>query len=227
MLQNSNFCGTAQRAGRACGRRPCTAGLPRASLSRSTTRSESRSSSCAQTAEAHADGDHRRPARRPVRSAPRRPSPAASRPGPLHLREQRRGHASAAVTRVERDGQRARARAALHAASWSTAPSAIASRATPASSPPGTCARSVVVIRLCPLRAEDLDQPAAAAGVELGHDVVEEHQRRRAAGLGERLALGEQQREQPEPLLAARAVGAQLAAVAAQDQVVAVRPVAR
>ena len=40
------------------------------------------------------------------------------------------------------------------------------------------------------------------------------------------LALGQQEREQPEPLLAARAVRAQLAALAAEAEVVAVRAVA-
>ncbi len=43
---------------------------------------------------------------------------------------------------------------------------------------------------------------------------------------GQLLALGEQQRQQPEPLLAARAVRAQLAALAAEAEVVAMRPVA-
>ena len=52
----------------------------------------------------------------------------------------------------------------------------------------------------------------AAIGVELAHHVVEQHQRRRAALGGERLALGQQQRQQREALLALRAVGAQLAA---------------
>ena len=40
------------------------------------------------------------------------------------------------------------------------------------------------------------------------------------------LALGEQEREQAEPLLAARAVGAQLAVLAPEAEVVAMRPVA-
>ena len=43
---------------------------------------------------------------------------------------------------------------------------------------------------------------------------------------GQLLALGEQERQQAEPLLAARAVGAQLAALAAEAEVVAVRAVA-
>ena len=64
--------------------------------------------------------------------------------------------------------------------------------------------------------AQHLDEPLAAAGVELAHDVVEQHQRRRPALRGQHLALGQQQREQPEPLLPARPVGAQLAAGAAE-----------
>ena len=79
---------------------------------------------------------------------------------------------------------------------------------------------------LWPPRAQHVDEPRAARGVELAHHVVEQHQRRGAALGGQRLALGQQQREQPEPLLAPRAVGAQLAAVAAERQVVAVRAVA-
>ena len=83
-----------------------------------------------------------------------------------------------------------------------------------------------MVITDWPPARSTLDEPLAAARVELGHHVVEQHQRRRAALGRQLLALGEQQRQQAEPLLAARAVGAQLAAVAAEGEVVAVRAVA-
>jgi hypothetical protein len=45
-------------------------------------------------------------------------------------------------------------------------------------------------------RAQQLGQQLAALGVELGHHVVEQHQRRAVAALGQQLALGEQEREQ-------------------------------
>ena len=76
-------------------------------------------------------------------------------------------------------------------------------------------------------RAQALDQPLAAAGVELAHDVVEQQQRRSAALVLEHRALGQQQRQQAHALLALRAVGAQLAPVAQQRDVVAVRAVRR
>ena len=103
---------------------------------------------------------------------------------------------------------------------------ATASRVTPTSAAPGTCSRSVVVITDWPLRSQDLDQRVAAVAVELAHHVVEQHQRRRVALGGDRLALGQQQRQQREPLLALRAVGAQLASLAQGGEVVAVGPVA-
>ncbi len=74
--------------------------------------------------------------------------------------------------------------------------------------------------------AQRLDEPLAAQRVELGGHVVEQHQRSGATLLRQHAALGEQQREQPEALLAARPVGAQLAAGALEHQLVAVRPVA-
>ena len=75
--------------------------------------------------------------------------------------------------------------------------------------------------------AQALDQPAAAIGVELAHDVVEQHQRRRAALGLQHAALGQQQRQQAQPLLALGAVEPQVAAFAQQRDVVAVRPVGR
>ena len=65
----------------------------------------------------------------------------------------------------------------------------------------------------------------AALGVELAHDVVEQHQRHTVAFVGEHRALGEQQRQEREALLALGPVGAQVAAVAQERQLVAVRPV--
>src|SRR6185436_622035 len=67
--------------------------------------------------------------------------------------------------------------------------------------------------------ADALDEALAALSVELAHDVVEEQDRRRPALLLERGALGEQERQQRQPLLALRPVDAQLDAVARQFQV--------
>ena len=82
------------------------------------------------------------------------------------------------------------------------------------------------MITACPSRRSSVDEPLAAGGVELAHHVVEQQQRRGAALGGQLLALGQQQREQAEALLAARAVGAQLAALAPEREIVAVRAVA-
>jgi predicted O-methyltransferase YrrM len=54
-----------------------------------------------------------------------------------------------------------------------------------------------------PVRAQQPREQGAAIGVELAHDVVEEHERDGAARRGERLALGEQEGEEGEALLAA------------------------
>ena len=67
------------------------------------------------------------------------------------------------------------------------------------------------MITVCPSPATDVGQDAAAARVELREHVVEQQQR----GRGQQLGLGEQEREQREPLLALRAEAAQLAAAAA------------
>jgi hypothetical protein len=72
---------------------------------------------------------------------------------------------------------------------------------------------------------QQLDQAGAAVGVELAPNVVSEHERQRPARVADRLALGQQQREQRQALLALRAVGAQLAAVARKHELVAVRTV--
>ena len=79
---------------------------------------------------------------------------------------------------------------------------------------------------LCPSPLSISREQRPALGIQLAHDVVEQHERDRSARRRERLALGEQQRQQREPLLALRAVRAQLAAAAQQAEVVAVRPVA-
>ena len=73
---------------------------------------------------------------------------------------------------------------------------------------------------------QHLREQRAALGVELAHDVVEQHQRHGAPRRRQRLALGQQQRQQRQALLALRAVGAQLAPAAQQREVVAVRAVA-
>ena len=83
-----------------------------------------------------------------------------------------------------------------------------------------------MVTTLWPPAPQHVDEAAAATRVELAHDVVEQQQRRRGARLRERLALGQQEREQAQALLPARAVGAQVAALAAEDEVVAVRAMA-
>ena len=118
-------------------------------------------------------------------------------------------------------------RAALHAASWSTAPSAIASRID---------AGVVAAGHVREVGRGDHALPAGRAGRRRAgarrpaSSSLITSSRSISGGVPrdsrQRLALGEQQREQPEPLLAPRAVGAQLAPVAAQDEVVAVRPVA-
>ena len=203
---------------------PARPGVRAVSLSRSTTRSESRSSSCAQHRRRARDG-HPTPSRSPTGSdCAANAAPAASG----HARWTSASSVAGASSAVSRSSAVASGRgpAAPHAASCNTAPSAIASRVTPASSR----ARHVREVggrdQALPAGAQQLDEPRAAAGVELAHDVVEQHQRRRPARRGERLALGQQQREQPEPLLPARAVGAQLAVVAPQHELVAVRAVA-
>ena len=66
--------------------------------------------------------------------------------------------------------------------------------------------------RLAIAGAQQLDQRLTPADVELGHDVVEQHQRRRLTAIGERLSLGQQPAQQRHPLLALRPVVAQLTA---------------
>ena len=83
-----------------------------------------------------------------------------------------------------------------------------------------------MAITLCPPLESSRGEQLAALGVELAHHVVEQHQRRTSPLAGEHGALGEQQREQRQALLALGAVEAQLAPIAQQGQLVAVGSVA-
>ena len=214
-----------REGGRACARRRVTAGRPSSAASRSRTRSESRSSSCAQTAEVHATVTT--PSRSDTGSeACANASPAAAGHARWTSASSVAG-ASAAVSAVERGADRARG-AAPHAGDL------VADRAVgddEARDVGPVAARHVREVggrdhALAAALAQQLDEPLAAQRVELRGDVVEQHQRRGPALGGEHAALGQQQRQQPEPLLAARPVGAQLAAGAAQHELVAVRAVA-
>ena len=109
--------------------------------------------------------------------------------------------------------------------SSATAPGATRRRTTPAAPAPGHVREVRRGDHALPRGPDALDEALAALGVELAHDVVEEQHRRRAALLLERRAFGEQQRQQRQPLLALRPVDAQLAPVAQQEQLVAVRAV--
>ena len=91
----------------------------------------------------------------------------------------------------------------------------------------GTCSGSVAVISACPPSVELGDQPPPALGIELAHHVVEEQQRELAPGVPQRLAFGEQEREQPEPLLALRAVAPQRSAAERDLDLVPMRAEAR
>ena len=75
--------------------------------------------------------------------------------------------------------------------------------------------------------AEQAREQLTAGPVELGHDVVEEHQRLPATEAAEKVPLGEQQREQGRPLLSLRPVGAQGDVLEEQLHVVAVGAVRR
>ena len=74
-------------------------------------------------------------------------------------------------------------------------------------------------------RAHELDEPAAAFGVELRGDVVEKHQRSPAAAVEEHVALREEQAEHGRALLALGPEGAQRGAGQRQRDLVAMRPV--
>ena len=181
--------GSAARARQRVRRRRRTAGRPSASLSALDDALRDQVELLRPDRRRARDGDHAVALRERLGVRARTRSPA------------RRGHArwtsassvagaSRVGQRVEREADRARA-AAPHAGDRPAlgvvlarrrlqhAPSAIATRSTPASSAPGTCARSVVVITLWPPARSTLDQPLAPAGVELAHHVVEQHQRRR------------------------------------------------
>ena len=95
------------------------------------------------------------------------------------------------------------------------------------SSAPGICSRSVAVITDWPPPARSKSTSARRGGpVELAHHVVEQHHRRRLAPGRDRLALGQQQRQQRQALLPLRAICAQLAALALRRDVIAVGPMA-
>ncbi len=162
--------------------------------------------------------------------APRASSPA--RAARRAADGQRRG--AAACGGDARAARRARSAAALavtarpHAARSSscTRRARPPGARTPGASAPGTCARSVVVTTTWPARGHALDEarrggPASSSLITSSSSSSGGAPRSRC----ERLALGEQQRQQPQALLALRAVGAQLAPVADQRQVVAVRAV--
>ena len=76
-----------------------------------------------------------------------------------------------------------------------------------------------------PARAQQLCEQVAARGVQLGHHVVQQHERSPPAPLRQQAALGEQQREQGRALLALRPVGPQRRAAEEQLQLVPVGPV--
>ena len=182
-----------------------------------------RSSSCAQTADAQVTVST--PSRSPVGSAcAATTSPTASGHTRWTSASVVCGASRSASAAMACDSARGSRRLMRARARGVTTPPSTRRRTTSSSSAPGTCATSVVVTSACPT-PQALDEPLAAAEVELAHDVVEEQQRRRAALLLQDRALGEQQREQAHPLLALRAVGAQLAPVAQQRDVVAVRAV--
>ncbi len=75
-----------------------------------------------------------------------------------------------------------------------------------------------------PAGGEPGDEALAALRVQLAHHVVEEEERDDAARLQQRLALGEEEGQQGEALLALRAVAAQRPAAARDPQLVEVRP---
>src|SRR5664279_1318871 len=77
-----------------------------------------------------------------------------------------------------------------------------------------------------PVARELAGEQGSALGIELAHHVVEQHQRYAATLAGEDAALGEQQGEQGEALFALGAVDAQLAPIAHDRELVAVRAVA-
>ena len=72
---------------------------------------------------------------------------------------------------------------------------------------------------------QELSEQLAALGVELRHDVIEQHQRQARAARGQEFPLGEEQREQCGPLLTLRAVGPQRRGSEQELELVAVRAV--
>ena len=169
------------------------------------------------------------PRRRPPRSTPPRSRDRAcsARRSPSPT--------TASQTRLHAGQRRSPARARAVSAASATASGRGARRLMappPARRRPSIPAGHVLALgrghdRLAAARAARAARRRAARRVELAHHVVEQQQRRAIALGGERVALGQQQREQREPLLALRAVAAQRAAVAREHEVVAVRPARR
>ena len=83
---------------------------------------------------------------------------------------------------------------------------------------------SVVVIERLGQLGDAPHEMAAPGRIQLAEDVVEQEQRRPAVEIGQQVQLGQLERQDRGPLLAARGEGGQVAAVEAEDQVVAVRP---
>src|SRR6266540_5813761 len=77
------------------------------------------------------------------------------------------------------------------------------------------------------LLPHQLEQPLAALGVELAQDVVEQQDRQPATCLREGIALGQQEREQREPLLPLRAEATQVLTRGSEQELVAVGAVGR
>ena len=164
----------------------------------------SRSSSCAQTRGLAGHRDHplalghrrrRRRQRRPGHLGPASPgrAPAAWRARPAdHALERMRQRAAG-------PGASPRRRLGLTPPALAPAPSIVPATTLTSSSGPS---RAGHVLGLgggdhgLAARAQQLRQQLAALGVELGHHVVEQHQRRASPALGQQLALREQQRQQ-------------------------------
>ena len=82
-----------------------------------------------------------------------------------------------------------------------------------------------MLTRLTAAAAQELDQRPAAVAVKLAHHVVEQHQGRRAARSRDASRSASSSASRASRCCALGAVGAQLAAVAGSDELVAVGPV--
>ena len=190
-----------------------------------------RSSSWAQTAASHVTT--RVPPRSAVGVGVRGHELAdGRRPGPLDVgqqglrRERVRQRLDRAAGRPRRVASARHDAAATGSDARSTRPPSTRRRVASAARSPGTWPEVGRRHEGLTGGVEMREQPLASGRVELGQDVVEEEQRGRAPLRGQRVALGQEEREEREALLALRPVGAQLAPVAQQGEVVAVRAVA-